>query len=157
MPSNVFQYIRQTRKVFAQLVEQLTPEALNAIPPGFRNNIAWNFGHIAVSTPALCYQRTQVAPDYEIPFQPGYAKGTSPEKWISVEEIDALKTQLFTSIDRIEQDYADGVFAQISPFATATYGLEMPTIEDVLTASLAHDNLHLGYAMAIRRALNKTV
>ncbi|MBK1440087.1 DinB family protein [Parapedobacter sp. ISTM3] len=149
----IFKYIRQTRAVFAQLLEQLTLEEINEIPDGFKNNIGWNFGHIAVSTPGLCYRRTQVSPDYEIPYSSDYGKGTKPERWISAEELDSLKGQLISSIQQIEADYNKGVFATISPFATSTYGLEMNTIEEVLSAALAHDNLHYGYAMAIRRTL----
>lgn len=149
----IFEYIRQTRRMFIELLDGLNQDAINAIPEGFRNNIGWNFGHIVVSTPGLCYRRTGVQPDRQIQFVESYAKGTKPEHWIGGAEIDALKKQALTTIDVIEQDYRDGVFASITQFATATYTLDMDNIERVLTASLAHDNLHFGYAMAIRRAL----
>jgi len=151
----VFDYIKQTRAVFIQLLEQLSLDEINEIPSGFRNNIGWNFGHIAVSTPALCYRRTQVIPAYDIPFIGDYGKGTKPERWITAEALQTLKSQLLSSIQQLETDYHRGLFTSISPFATSTYGLEMHTIEEVFTATLAHDNLHLGYAMAIRRALGK--
>ncbi|SEK20632.1 DinB family protein [Parapedobacter koreensis] len=149
----IFDYIKQTRAVFVQLLEQLSLEEINKIPQGFRNNIGWNFGHIVVSTPGLCYRRTQVMPAYDIPFASDYGKGTKPERWIGAAELDTLKGQLVSSIQQIETDYNNGVFARISPYATSTYGLEINTIEEVFTATLAHDNLHYGYAMAIRRAL----
>jgi len=153
MTDLLFDYIRQTRRIFIELVDGLSPEAINAIPDGLRNNIGWNFGHIVVSTPGLCYRRTQVQSDRQIPFVESYGKGSKPEHWISPSEITALKTQALNTIDVIEQDYKNGVFASIAPFTTSTYGLEMDTIEKVITAALAHDNLHLGYAMAIRRVL----
>src|SRR5690606_1532164 len=153
MTDLLFEYIRQTRRVFIELIDGLSPDEINTIPDGFRNNIAWNFGHIVVSTPGLCYRRTGVQADRQIPFVESYGKGTKPEHWIGGAEINALKTQARNNIDVIEQDYRNGVFVSITPFATSTYGLEMDTIEKVITATLAHDNLHLGYAMAIRRAL----
>jgi len=153
MTDLVFQYIRQTRKVFIELVNGLSNDELNTIPEGFRNNIAWNFGHIVVSTLALCYRRTQVQPDRQIQFVEAYAKGTQPEHWISDSEIHALKSQALNTIDLIEQDYKNGVFATVAPYSTATFGLEMDTIEEVLVMSLAHDNLHLGYATALRKAV----
>ncbi|MGK6350083.1 DinB family protein [Parapedobacter sp. DT-150] len=155
MPDIIFKYIRQTRAVFAQMVSELSMDDINVIPNGFRNNIGWNFGHIVVSTQGLCYRRTQVAPAYSIPFVEDYGKGTKPEKWITPEELDVLKSQLVSSVQQIEQDYRNGVFSTISPFSTSTYGLEMTTIEEVLTATLAHDNLHLGYAMALRKAVHE--
>jgi len=155
MTKLLFEYIKQTRHMFIGLVDGLSVDELNEIPPGFRNNIAWNFGHIVVSTQGLCYRRTNVLPDKEIPFEAHYAKGTAPDHWITLDEINTLKAQALESIRQIEQDYDSGVFASITPFATSTYLLEMETIEKVLTASLAHDNLHFGYAMAIKKAVNE--
>ena len=138
-----------------ELVDGLSNDELNAIPAGFRNNIAWNFGHIVVSTLGLCYRRTQVQPDRQIQFVESYAKGTKPEHWISDSEIQTLKSQALNTIDLIEQDYKNGVFATVAPYSTATFGLEMDTIEEVLLMSAAHDNLHLGYAMALRKAVQE--
>ena len=155
MITDIFEYIKQTRKSFISLVDELNEDALNTIPAGFRNNIAWNIGHIVVSTQGLCYRRTDVMPNRDIPFVAHYAKGTKPESHISMAEIETLKAQALESIQQIETDYRNGVFARISPFATSTYKIEMDTIEKVLIASLAHDNLHLGYAMALRNIINE--
>ncbi|PPL02848.1 DinB family protein [Parapedobacter indicus] len=155
MTALVFEYIRQTRKVFIELVDGLSIDELNAIPEGFRNNIAWNFGHIVVSTLGLCYRRTQVQPDRQIQFVESYTKGTKPEHWIGESEIHTLKSQALNTIDLIEQDYKNGAFATVVPYSTATFGLEMDTIEEVLVMSLAHDNLHFGYATALRKAVQE--
>ncbi|HWK98382.1 MAG TPA: DinB family protein [Parapedobacter sp.] len=155
MITTVFEYIRQTRITFTQLIAGLSIDEINTIPEGFRNNIGWNFGHIVVSTQGLCYRRTNVSPDREIPFLASYAKGTVPTNWIGTEELTLLKSQALETILQIEQDYKNGVFATITPYATATYGLEMNTIEEVLTVTLAHDNLHLGYATALSKAVHE--
>lgn len=153
MTANIFEYIKQTRTTFTGLIEGLSIDEINTIPEGFRNNIGWNFGHIVVSTQILCYRRTAVQPDREIQFLQAYAKGTAPTNWIGEEELAILKSQAKETILQIEQDYAAGVFAPITPFSTETYGLEMDSIEEVFTMTLAHDNLHLGYAMALRKAV----
>ena len=153
MPTNIFENIKQTRQLFARLVDGLSVDEINTIPNGFRNNIGWNFGHIVVSTQALCYLRTGIQPDREVPFIATYGKGTVPTNWIGAEELNLLKAQAEETILLIEQDYAKGVFHTMTPFATETYGLEMDTIEKVLTTTLAHDNLHLGYATALRKAV----
>ena len=155
MTKTIFEYIKQTRITFTRLIDGLSIDEINAIPDGFRNNIGWNFGHIVVSTQGLCYRRTNVQPDREIPFLASYAIGTAPTEWISLEELGVLKTQAVETILQIEQDYENGVFATINPYATATYGRQMDTIEEVLTVTLAHDNLHLGYAMALRKAVHE--
>ncbi|WP_257668927.1 DinB family protein [Parapedobacter tibetensis] len=156
MQSPVFNYIKRTRELFVRLLEELSLEEINEVPNGFRNNIGWNFGHIVVSTQALCYLRTGIVlQDIEIPFFGTYQKGSKPEKWIAAEELETLKTQAFTSIERIERDIQDGVFAEISPYATSTYGVEMNNIHEIITCTLMHDNLHLGYATALKKAVKE--
>jgi len=151
MTEFVFKYIRKNRELFLNLVNSLTIEQLNKIPEGYRNNIAWNFGHIVVSTQLLCYVRPQVDPSKEISFRTKYAKDSKPESFIEQEEIDELKKQLVSSIDTIEEDLKNGVFKNIKPYSTATYAHEMHSIEEILTCTLAHDSFHYGYALAQRK------
>jgi len=151
MTEFVFKYIRKNRELFLNLVNSLTIEQLNKIPEGYRNNIAWNFGHIVVSTQLLCYVRPQVDTSKEISFRTKYAKDSKPESFIEQKEIDELKKQLVSSIDAIEEDLKNGVFKNIKPYSTATYAHEMHSIEEILTCTLAHDSFHYGYALAQRK------
>jgi hypothetical protein len=147
----VFKYIRKNRELFLELVNGLSIEQLNKIPDGYRNNVAWNFGHIVVSTQLLCYVRPQVDVNKEIAFRAKYAKDSRPESFISQEEIDELKKQLVSTINVIEEDLKNGVFKNIIPYSTATYKHEMHSIEEILTCTLAHDSFHYGYALAQRK------
>lgn len=146
-----FTQIKESRLAFLRLVEGLSTAQLNQVPPGFNNNLIWNLGHILVATVGLCYKRNQVQPDKPIPLGPKYAKGTKPEGFTDAAEIDSIKTQLLTTIEELEKDYYAGVFANGKPFATATYQYTMHTIEEVIACTLAHDNFHYGYAVALKR------
>ena len=148
MTENVFKYIRRNREIFLQLVNSLSIEQLNKIPEGFNNNIAWNFGHIVVSTQLLCYVRPKIDENKEIAFRTKYAKGSKPGDFITQEEINTLKELLVSTINAIEEDLKNNVFKKIAPYSTATYGYEMTTIEEILTCTLAHDSMHYGYALA---------
>lgn len=151
MNGNVLKYIRRNREIFLELVNGLSIDQLNTIPKGFNNNIAWNFGHIVISTQLLCYVRPNVQPNKNIPFREKYQKGSRPEGFIPQEEIDALKQQLLSTIDAIEQDVQNGIFNTVQPYATHTYRHEMTTIEEILTCTLAHDSMHYGYAAAQKK------
>lgn len=156
MTKDIFDLIIKTRQAFIKLIEEQSTENINEIPEGFNNNIIWNFGHIVVSTPVLCYIRTGVRTTVDsIPYIDKYKKGTKPEVQISEEEIDTLKRQSIGSIHQLQQDFEKGVFQNIQPFETSTYGNRMETIEAVLLATLAHDNLHYGYAKAQNKEINK--
>ncbi|MFT4155970.1 DinB family protein [Parafilimonas sp.] len=147
----IFKYIRRNRELFLELVNGLSIEQLNTISEGFNNNIAWNFGHIVVSTQLLCYVRPEVKPDIDILFKTKYQKGSKPEGFIPQEEIDTLKQLLVLTINAIEEDAKNNVFKKITPYSTATYGYEMNTTEEILTCTLAHDSLHYGYALAQKK------
>ncbi len=150
--NEVFDFILNSRKAFIRLTEQLSVEQLNKIPEGYSNNIIWNFGHIVVSTQTLSYVRTGIRPDTSsVKFNEYYQRGTRPAYIVSEQEIEALKDLAISSIEQIRADYEKGIFTKVTPFATATYGAEMNTIEEILTTTIGHDNLHLGYALAQKR------
>lgn len=144
-------YIKKTRELFLNLINDLSVEQLNKIPDGFNNNIIWNFGHIVVSAQQLSYVRSGVKADLDVRFKEKFMKGSKPESFISQEEIDVLKDQLISTINQIEEDIKNNVFAKMTPFSTDTYGYEMSTIEEVLTCIQSHESLHYGYARAQKK------
>lgn len=150
----VFEFIINSRKAFIQFIDGLTIEQLNKIPDGYHNNIIWNFGHIVVSTQTLCYVRTGILQDAStVKFNEFYKKDTKPTYTVTAEEVAELKATALESIKKIEEDYANGKFETISPFATATYGAQMNSVEEILTTTIGHDNLHYGYALALKKVV----
>ncbi|MFC3560417.1 DinB family protein [Pedobacter jamesrossensis] len=150
--NEVFEFIINSRKAFIQLIEGLSIEQLNKIPDGYNNNIIWNFGHIVVSTQTLCYVRTGVLKDAStVKFNEFYKKDTKPTYTVTAEEVAELKANALESIKKIEEDYQSGKFGTITPFATATFHAQMKSIEEVLITTVGHDNLHFGYALALKK------
>ncbi|MEH3112916.1 DinB family protein [Pedobacter terrae] len=150
----VFDFIINSRTAFIKLVDGLTIEQLNKIPDGYNNNIIWNFGHIVVSTQTLCYFRTGIWPDASaIKFNEFYKKDTKPTYTVTEAEVAELKKIALESIEKIKEDYANGVFSSITPFATSTFHVEMKSIEEVLITTIGHDNVHYGYAWALKKQL----
>lgn len=153
-----FKFIIDTRKVFIRLIDSLSLEQLNKVPEGFNNNIIWNFGHIVVSTPILCYVRSGVWKDSsKIKFAATYAKGTKPTHEIGEAEVKELKDLALSSIQQLEEDYKAGKLSLDSPFETSTYTAEVKSIEDIIIMTAGHDNIHLGYAMAQNRIINNNI
>ena len=52
----IIELIKATRNKLLSLVEELTTEEMNYIPTGFKNNLAWQIGHLVVSQQILCYK-----------------------------------------------------------------------------------------------------
>lgn len=150
----VFKFIIDARKAFIELLDGLSIEELNRIPEGFNNNIIWNFGHIVVSTQTLSYVRTGIWPDkFRVKFVDAYEKGSKPSYFVNASEVDTLKALSIATIQKIEEDYKQGIFESTHAYQTSTYGALLQDIEAVLVTSIGHDNLHFGYAQAQRRAI----
>jgi len=148
----IFEFIINSRMAFIKLIDGLTIEQLNKIPDGYNNNIIWNFGHIVVSTQTLCYFRTGIWPDASaVKFNEFYKKDTKPTYTVTQAEVEELKALMLDSIESIKADYANGTFAHITPFLTATYGVQLNSIEEVLITTIGHDNVHFGYAAALKK------
>lgn len=152
---SIFNNTLKTREQFIALIRSLSIDELNKVPEGYRNNIIWNFGHIVVTTLALCYQRTGLNPDLTIPFQEDFAKGTAPQRTYTSSEVERLVEVSISSINELITDYKTGNLNKIQSFSTQTYGLELKSIEDVILTCLMHDNLHYGYALAQNKSLKK--
>ena len=151
----IFKFIIDARKAFIKDIESLTLEQLNEIPAGFNNNIIWNFGHIVVTTPILCYVRSGIWADAsQVKYASSYAKGTKPTYFVTQAEVDELKALAISSIEKIEAAYNAGEFGTIIPFETSTYGATLNSIEEIIITTAGHDNTHLGYVTAQKRIIN---
>ena len=91
-----FRAARNTRRLLAKYIDNLIPQQLNKIPEGFNNNIIWNIAHIVVTQQRIVYglsgQLLHVSPEMER----AYRNGTKPEYDVTPEEIEEIKTLLFT-------------------------------------------------------------
>lgn len=145
--------IETARQGFTELIEGLTIEQLNKIPPGFNNNIAWNFGHISVAALALAFKTSGVKPAIEIPYFKKYGKGTRPETHIDAEELQALKDYAVTAISMIKESLTGNEFSNvtITPYTTTTYGMPMTDIDEIIATIAMHDSLHYGVAKSLSR------
>lgn len=152
--NEIFEFIINSRQAFIQLIDSLSIEQLNKIPDGYNNNIIWNFGHIVVSTQTLCYVRTGILTDTNaVKFNEFYKKDTRPTYTVTEQEVAELKKLALESIGKIKEDYTNGHFSSITPFVTSTYGAELKSIEEVLTTTVGHDNVHFGYALALKKLI----
>ena len=144
--------IRQTRKNLLSVMDSLSEVELNTVPAGFNNNIIWNAAHVVTTIQLLCYKNSGLEGYLDERFVVRYRKGSRPEADISATEIEGVKKLLLDSADRLESDYEAGLFSSYEPYATS-FGVKLNTIEDALGFMVIHEGLHLGYVMALRRAV----
>jgi hypothetical protein len=146
--------IQQSRKLFLHLMEDLSIEALNTIPEGFNNNIIWNFGHVVVSQQILCYKLANQPLKIDAAYVSKYSKGTKPVSFIDAAELAFLKEQAVVLIVELIADMQAGIFDHFDSYTTS-FNVVLNEVEDAIKYLTMHEGLHLGYAMAIKRIINK--
>ncbi|HZH67238.1 MAG TPA: DinB family protein [Flavisolibacter sp.] len=144
---------RKTRTFLLSILSELTTEQLNQIPPGFNNNIVWNLGHLVAAQQGVCYVRGGLPMVVNEKYFLAYKPESRPSGFVEEAEIEILKRQLLSTIDKLEEDLAARVFATNPPW-TNRYGVEHATIEDSIRFLLFHDGLHIGYIMALKRVVS---
>jgi len=145
--------IRSIRKSLLELIKDLSLEELNFIPQGFNNNILWNLAHIIAAQQGICYLRAGLPITISQEFFEQYKPGTKPERPVSITEMDEIKKLLFSTLDGFEEDYKNQLFTQYTEWTTR-YGVTIRDIDDVIKFLPFHDGLHLGYVLALKRAVN---
>lgn len=147
-----FDILKTGRTNLLRLTEEFSASELNLIPEGFANNLIWNMGHCLVTQQLLCYKLSGNEMVIDQVLIDKFRKGTKPEDEVSAEEIEYIRFNLRSAIDEMEKDFERGVFQEFQDYETS-YGVELNSIEDAIRFNIAHENLHLGYIMALRRAV----
>ncbi|MBD0823481.1 DinB family protein [Aestuariibaculum marinum] len=146
--------LTKTRHLFNQYLENASLEDLNKIPEGFNNNIIWNIGHIVVTQQLLAYKLSGLPMMIDEVLISKYMKGTKPESDVSQAEVNEIKTLLFSTLERTKEDLDNDIFKTFNSYTVSTTGNTLNTIEDAFDFILFHEGMHLGYVMALVRAIN---
>jgi len=144
--------LQKVREHFYNYSQKLTHTQLTTIPQGFRNNAMWNICHTLVTQHLLTYARCGLAIELDENLVSGCRKGSSPADWKKAMPFDEACAQLLPSATKLSQDYNNGLFVGFQSYGTS-YGVTLHSIEDAICFNNAHENLHLGYLMAMLNRL----
>lgn len=142
-----------TRKTFSRIIENTSLEDLNRTPKGFNNNIIWNIGHIVVTQQLLAYKLSGLPIMVSDELVGKYRKDTKPEGAITQEELDEIKALLFSTIEKTKADYSNGLFKNYQEYTVSTTGNTLTNIDEAFQFIILHEGMHLGYVMALLRAI----
>lgn len=145
----LFQQLEDYRSITLQIVDGVTEQEADVVPPGFSNNIRWNLGHIYLDQFLWIQHLTKEA----IPLPDGYhtwfAHGTKPSDWRgSVPSLVELRQLLAGQIGWIREQYGHRLEEEFPATESGMY-----TIAQVLVRTIYHEALHVGTMLAMRRML----
>ncbi|NQX77472.1 DinB family protein [Gilvibacter sp.] len=142
----------KTRLILDRFLENLSLEQLNTVPPNFRNNIFWNIKHVVVTQQLLVYNLSGLPMAITENEVAGYRKGSQVTGDVDQEAVDLLRKQLFSLLDKTRADYNKGLFSRYKEYMVTT-GTTLTDVDEAIEFNNFHEGLHLGYVMAIKRAL----
>ncbi|WP_020537855.1 DinB family protein [Lewinella cohaerens] len=141
---------QQTRANMLSLLKPLQLDELNKIPDGFRNNLVWNFGHVIVTQQLLCYGLSGLKPLVDQSMVEAYRKGSAPQGSVSQETFTEFIQLSEETLVKFQHDYAQGIFENFKLYPTS-FGIELSRVEEAFQFNLAHEAMHLGTMMAMRK------
>ena len=144
------EYLRVTRNNVLKLIENLDLGQLNKIPEGFNNNLAWNLGHIVATQQLLCYGLSKLPMELENDYIAKYRKGSKPEGDISQADLDFMKNKMIVLVDKMEDDYSNGIFKEYKEYATS-FNATLSSVDDAILFNNMHEAMHLGFMIALKK------
>ena len=152
MISTTLTILEKTRANINKLVAAYSLEQLQIIPEGMNNNLLWNYGHVLVTQQLLCYKLSGNEVSMESSIVDRYRKGTFPDHIDAEAELALFNKLCFEQVGVLKADYEKGLFKDFKPYATS-FGMELAAIEDAILFNNAHEAMHLGTMLAIRKFL----
>lgn len=149
----IFEVFPNTRAALKKIIENYSLEDLNKIPEGFNNNIIWNIGHVLVTEQVLVYKLSGLQPMVSDDLIGKYRKDSKPQGDTSQAEVDEIKALLFSTIERTKKDYANNAFSGYNEYTVSTTGNTLKNVDDALNFVLFHEGMHMGYILALKRAI----
>ncbi|AXT61594.1 DinB family protein [Aquimarina sp. AD10] len=143
---------RVNRKLIEKILDNHTLEQLNKVPDGFRNNLIWNIAHVVVTQQLLVYKLSGLPMMIEEEMVNLYKKGTEFYREVTAEEVSKVKSLLFSTLDKTEEDLAAGIFKNYNEYETST-GFVLKSVQDALNFNNFHEGIHLGYILALKKAV----
>lgn len=142
----------QSREILYKILTSLTNEELTKIPSGFNNNIYWNIAHTVVTQQLLMYKLSGLPMMIEEEMVNSYRKGTFPKEGLDLQEKKKVEELLFSTIAQAQKDVEADLFTDYTNYKTSI-GVVLNDIEDAVTFNYYHEGLHIGYILALKKAI----
>lgn len=147
-----FDITLKNRAVLKSILETNSLEQLNKIPQGFNNNIIWNIAHTIAVQQALVYKLSGLPPLISEELLTTYSKGTKPERDITQAELDDIKSLLYSTIEKTQDDYKHKIFQNYHAFTVLTKNT-ITNVEEAIHFNNFHEGIHLGYILALKHVI----
>lgn len=146
--------LQNTHQNMLRVLESLNDDELNQKIPGVNNTIAWNFGHAIVTCQLLVLKMSGQELQINLRQLAKFRKGADGKLSCTREELIDLSAIQQKFITDLPQLAIAGALDGYEAYETS-YGVSLYDAQEAIHFSGVHAGLHLGYMMAMRRAMGK--
>lgn len=147
-----FDICLKNRNILEGLLNQFSLDELNKIPDGFSNNLIWNIAHVIVTQQLLVYGNSQLPMLVSDEMVAKYRKGTKAEHDADQEEVNEIRSLLFSTLEKTQDDYFIGHFKNYIEYTVSTKST-LTNVEEALEFNNFHEGIHLGYILALKKSI----
>jgi len=147
-----FDICLKNRNILEGFLNQFSLDELNKIPDGFSNNLIWNIAHVIITQQLLVYGNSQLPMLVSDEMVAKYRKGTKAEHDVNQEEVNEIKTLLFSTLEKTQDDYFNGHFKNYIEYTVSTKST-LTNVEQALEFNNFHEGIHLGYILALKKSI----
>jgi len=147
-----FDICLKNRNILDGFLNQFSLDKLNKIPDGFSNNLIWNIAHVIVTQQLLVYGNSQLPMLVSDEMVAKYRKGTKAEHDVNQEEVNEIRSLLFSTLEKTQDDYFNGHFKNYIEYTVSTKST-LTNVEEALEFNNFHEGMHLGYILALKKLI----
>ncbi len=147
-----FDIALKNRAILLKFLTDFSLDQLNVVPKGYRNSIYWNIAHVVVTQQLLVYKLSGIPMLVETDLVDAYRKGTKTECDVTQQEVNHLKTLLFSTVEQTQTDYDSGIFKTYNQYTVSTNST-LTCVEEAIEFNNFHEGIHLGYILAMKNSI----
>jgi hypothetical protein len=147
-----FDICLKNRNILEGFLNQFSLDELNKIPDGFSNNLIWNIAHVIITQQLLVYGNSQLPMLVSDEMVAKYRKGTKAEHDVNQEEVNEIRSLLFSTLEKTQDDYFNGHFKNYIEYTVSTKST-LTNVEEALEFNNFHEGIHLGYILALKKSI----
>jgi uncharacterized damage-inducible protein DinB len=145
----MFSQMRLYRSRTVKWIEALDFRIVDVMPTNFINTIHWHLGHILLVQDRVTLRLMGGGIGFPETYTDWFANGTKPADWqTEPPAVEVLLQELKEQTDRLQKQISGKLADKLTlPL------FELETLEEALNYSFYHEGIHLGYMMALKRAI----
>lgn len=145
-----FEVTIKNRALLERFIDNFSLEQLNKVPKGFDNNVIWNIAHVIITQQLLIYNLSGLPMLVSDEMVATYRKGTKVNRDETQNQVDKIKSLLYSPVEQTKLDYENEVFMNYKAYTVST-GSTLTNVDEAIAFNNFHEGIHLGYILALKK------